>query len=104
MKIDILKRRTKGEVVFDTINVLIMLLICFLTLYPIWYVIVNSFNDGTDAMRGGIYWWPRKFSLSSYKAVFQNSGIVQSLFVTVAKTAIGTFVHVFYSYGCLCFL
>lgn len=97
MKIDILKRRTKGEVVFDTINVLIMLLICFLTLYPIWYVIVNSFNDGTDAMRGGIYWWPRKFSLSSYKAVFQNSGIVQSLFVTVAKTAIGTFVHVFFT-------
>lgn len=97
MKLELLKRRTKSEVVFDTINVLIMLLICFLTLYPIWYVIVNSFNDGADAMRGGIYWWPRKFSLSAYQAVFQNAGIVQSMLVTVAKTVIGTLVHVVFT-------
>ncbi|WP_198011958.1 carbohydrate ABC transporter permease [Caloramator sp. ALD01] len=97
MKINILKRRTTGEKVFDTINVLIMLIICFLTLYPIWYVIVNSFNDGMDAMRGGIYWWPRKFSLDSYKVVFSSPGIAKAMWITVAKTVIGTIVHVFFT-------
>ncbi|GIW48799.1 MAG: ABC transporter permease [Caloramator sp.] len=97
MKINILKRRTTGEKVFDTINVLIMLIICFLTLYPIWYVIVNSFNDGMDAMRGGIYWWPRKFSLDSYRAVFSSPGILKAMWITVAKTVIGTIVHVFFT-------
>ncbi|WDU82915.1 hypothetical protein [Caloramator sp. Dgby_cultured_2] len=95
MKISILKRRTLGEKIFDTVNVIIMLIICFITLYPIWYVLVNSFNDGMDAMRGGIYWWPRKFSLDSYKAVFSSPGILKALGITVAKAVIGTFLHVF---------
>jgi putative aldouronate transport system permease protein len=86
-----------SEAVFDVLNVLLMLVICFLTLYPIWYVLVNSFNDGTDAMRGGIYWLPRKFSFESYLAVFANTGIMRAMGVTVAKTLIGTVVHVFFT-------
>lgn len=92
-----LSRRTKSEVAFDLLNVIGMLFICFITLYPIWYVLVNSFNDGTDAMRGGIYWWPREFSLENFQAVFQNSGIMQAMWITVAKTVIGTVAHVFFT-------
>lgn len=97
MKINILKRRTKEEKIFDTINVIIMIFICFITIYPIWYVLINSFNDGMDAMRGGIYWWPRKFSLDSYRAVFSSPGIIKAMWITVAKTVIGTIVHVFFT-------
>ena len=92
-----LSRRTKSEVAFDLLNVIGMLFICFITLYPIWYVLVNSFNDGTDAMRGGIYWWPREFSLENFQAVFQNPGIMQAMWITVAKTIIGTVAHVFFT-------
>ncbi|BBI32792.1 carbohydrate ABC transporter permease [Cohnella abietis] len=92
-----LKRRTVPEASFDLGNNLLMLLICFLTLYPVWYVIVNSFNDGKDAMLGNLYWWPRVFSLDSYKAVFNSNGIMLAMGVTVAKTVIGTFVHVFFT-------
>lgn len=92
-----LKRKTYGEQTFDFINSLLMLLVCFATLYPIWYVLVNSFNEGTDAMRGGIYWWPRIFSFGNYEAVFDNSGIMTAMFVTVAKTLIGTVTHVLFT-------
>ncbi|WP_221223875.1 carbohydrate ABC transporter permease [Paenibacillus rhizosphaerae] len=78
-------------------NSLLMLIVCFVTLYPIWYVIVNAFNDGADAMRGGIYWWPRQFSLDSFQAVFRSEGIMTAMGVTVAKTLIGTPVHVFFT-------
>jgi len=74
-----------------------MLFICAITLYPIWYVLVNSLNDGVDAMRGGIYWWPREFTLENYKAVFETQGIVTSFGVTIAKTVIGTITHVFFT-------
>jgi len=91
-------RRTRGDVLFDRINVVMMLVICFVTLYPIWYVLVNSFNDGTDAMtRGLIYWIPRKFSLENYEIVFSNAGIMTAMGVTVAKTLIGTVIHVFFT-------
>ncbi|MFD1991617.1 carbohydrate ABC transporter permease [Paenibacillus nicotianae] len=90
-------RKTRGEAIFDTLNTVLMILICFITLYPIWYVLVNALNEGTDAMRGGIYWWPRIFSLESFKAVFQSPGIMQAMWITVAKTLIGTAIHVFFT-------
>lgn len=92
-----LNRKTKGEALFDIVNNIIMLCICFITLYPIWYVLVNAFNEGTDAMRGGIYWWPRVFSLGNFKAVFDSPGIMQAMWITVAKTVIGTVLHVFFT-------
>lgn len=92
-----LKRKTKGEALFDLINNIMMLCICFITLYPIWYVLVNAFNNGTDAMRGGIYWWPRVFSLENFKAVFASPGIMLAMWITVAKTLLGTVLHVFFT-------
>lgn len=92
-----LDRRTRGEVVFDWVNALVMLAICFATLYPVWYVLVNSLNDGQDAMRGGIYWWPRIFSLESYAAVFKDDGIMKALGITVAKTLLGSILHVLFT-------
>ncbi|MBU3111246.1 carbohydrate ABC transporter permease [Clostridium lacusfryxellense] len=97
MNMKILNRRTKGEAIFDITNVIIMIIICFLTIYPIWYVVVNSLNDGMDAMLGGIYWWPRKFSLLNYQSVLENAGIVKALQITALKTIIGTAVHVFFT-------
>lgn len=92
-----LKRRTRGEAVFDGVNVLLMLAICFVTIYPVWYVLVNSLNSGQDAMRGGIYWLPRVFTLDNYAAVVDNPGIVTAMGITVAKTLVGTVLHVFFT-------
>ncbi|WMT41413.1 carbohydrate ABC transporter permease [Paenibacillus sp. D2_2] len=91
------KRKTIGEVAFDILNNIGMLLICFVTLYPIWYVLINAFNDGKDAMLGGIYWWPRMFSLENFKAVFASPGIMTAMLLTVAKTLLGVVAHVFFT-------
>ncbi|WP_239616182.1 carbohydrate ABC transporter permease [Cohnella mopanensis] len=91
-------RRTRGDMIFDNLNMIGMLLICFATLYPIWYVLVNSFNEGKDAMTGGnIYWIPRDFSFENYTTVFKNAGIMTAMGITVAKTLIGTAIHVFFT-------
>ena len=91
-------RRTRGDWIFDNLNVIGMLLICFVTLYPIWYVLVNSFNEGQDAMSGGsIYWIPRDFSLENYTTVFKNAGIMTAMGITIAKTVLGVVIHVFFT-------
>lgn len=90
-------KRTKSNVIFDTANTILMLIVCFVCLYPIWYVLVNSFNDGKDAMLGGIYWWPRKFSLENYIQVFSDSRVLQALKITFLKTTIGTVVNVLFT-------
>lgn len=90
-------KRSKGTLIFDTINYTFMIIFCFLCLYPIWYVVVNSFNDAQDAMLGGIYWWPRVFSLENYKTVFKDSRVLQAFNVTIAKTILGTVVNVLFT-------
>jgi len=90
-------RKTPGETAFDGLNIFAMLVICFVTLYPIWFVLVNSFNDGQDGMRGGIYWLPRIFSFENYQAVFANEGIMTAMGITIAKTVLGVVLHVFFT-------
>ncbi len=90
-------RETTGERIFSVINILIMLVIAFLSLYPIWYVFVNSFNDANDAMLGRIYWWPRVFSLENYKAVFRDATVFRAYTITVLRTVIGTVLSVLFT-------
>ncbi len=90
-------KRSRKTLIFDILNTIFMLFICFVCIYPIWYVIVNSFNDATDALMGGIYWWPRQFSLQNYKTVFSDNSVLQAFKVTIAKTFIGTAVNVLFT-------
>jgi putative aldouronate transport system permease protein len=81
----------------DYIIIAVMLIICFITLYPVWYTVILSFNDSTDTMMGGIYLWPRKFTLESYKMVFLDKAIVRAFTVTIFRTLIGTVCSVFFT-------
>lgn len=88
-----LNRTTIG----DRVIYFIMGVICLITLYPIWYTVILSFNEAKDAMRGGIYLFPRKFSLESYKTVFQDKAILRAFGVTIARTVLGTITGVFFT-------
>lgn len=83
-------RESVGERIFATVNYAIMLFVAFISLYPIWYVLVNSLNDANDAMLGGIYWLPRVFSLENYKAVFRDATVFRAFSVTIVRTILGT--------------
>lgn len=81
--------RTRGEVAFDTVNVLFMILFCLLTIYPFWYVLILSLNDGQDAARGVIYLWPRVFTLDNYQFVVKIPDIQQAFLVTSVRSLVG---------------
>ena len=89
--------------VFDIFNTIIMTVIMLLTLYPFWYCLVGSLNTGRDYMMGGVYLWPRSFTLDNYFVVFQEKSIVRAFTVTALRTFIGTllaiFVTMLFSYG-----
>jgi putative aldouronate transport system permease protein len=74
-----------------------MTVICFITLYPVWYTVILSFNEPGDALLGGIYWWPRNFSLLSYQQVFRNNAIVKAFNISFWRTVIGTVASVFFT-------
>ena len=83
-------KHTKGEKIFQVVNIFIMLLVCVITLYPYLNQVAVSFNEGMDAMLGGITVFPRKFTLANYAAVFNNRSIINGAYVSVSKTLIHT--------------
>ncbi|MBR3763757.1 MAG: carbohydrate ABC transporter permease [Clostridia bacterium] len=66
----------------------------FLTLYPVINTVAISFNDGTDALRGGIGLWPRQFSLKAYQALLTDELIWSAFGISVARTVITTVLNV----------
>ncbi|MDR2069801.1 MAG: carbohydrate ABC transporter permease [Treponema sp.] len=83
--------------IFNTANTVIMLLIVICTLYPFWNTVVVSLNQATDTLRGGLTFWPRKFSMQNYKTVFATGTIYNAFFISVSRTAINTVVNVFFT-------
>ncbi|MCR5829489.1 MAG: carbohydrate ABC transporter permease [Lachnospiraceae bacterium] len=60
------------------------------TLYPVINTVALSFNDGTDAVRGNIYLWPRVFSTKSYKTVLAMENLLTGFKISVFRTVLGT--------------
>lgn len=83
-------KQTKSGRVFDAFNIVLMTVVLIAVVYPFINVLAISFNDGYDAVLGGIYLWPRVFSLENYKFVLADSSLVRGFFVSVLRTAIGT--------------
>lgn len=82
---------------FDYFNVPFMVVMMFLMIYPFWYTLVGSLNEGADFMRGGVFFWPRKFTLYNYKVVFLDPQILQAFWVTIWKSVIGTVTSVLFT-------
>lgn len=90
-----LKKRSKHDMVWDSIIGLFMLIFTVVTLYPILNTLAVSFNDGIDSIRGGITLWPRMFTLKNYSTVIHNPNLKQAAFISVSRTVVGTVVQVF---------
>ncbi len=79
---------------FDYFLVAVFLLLLVITLYPFLNVLAISLNDATDTLKNINFIFPRKFTLTNYKYVFEEGGILKPLFISIAKTVTGTAVGV----------
>jgi putative aldouronate transport system permease protein len=90
MKLSYFKRKTAEDIVLDTIIYISLIFLLIVTLYPFLNVIAISFNDSMDTIRGGIYVWPRKFTVYNYQTVLKDPQIYRSTMTSILRTVIGT--------------
>ncbi|MEC0238710.1 carbohydrate ABC transporter permease [Paenibacillus dokdonensis] len=72
-----------------------MIVLVIVTLYPFLNTIVVSLNAGNDTIRGGIYLWPRQWTIQNYKAVFASGTIYNAFWISVARTVLSTLLNIF---------
>ena len=77
---------------FDVVNVIIMLVLLVVTLYPFWYMISVSLSDELSIMRGEVSLWPKGLTLEWYDQVFQDDRIGIGYKNTVLFTVVGTII------------
>jgi putative aldouronate transport system permease protein len=85
-------RRSRSDVIFDTINILIILIITAIMIYPMWYVLMVSIATPEEAALGGIYFWPKTISMEAYETVFTT----KSIWIAYANTVLYTVAHTLY--------
>jgi len=84
------KKLSKADIAFYTFNTIFMTAFVIVTLYPVLNTLAISFNDGLDALRGGIYLFPREFSKKNYITVFNKDDLLVGAYISVARTVVGT--------------
>ena len=90
-------KMSRGYKAFSIFNYTLLALLGIATFYPFWYVLVASFNTGRDFMRGGVWIWPREFTLENYQLAFQDKQIFASLRISVFATAMNLLLGLFFT-------
>lgn len=83
-------KQSLGGKIFDVFNIILLLFFGLLVVYPFINLLAISLNDGIDVLQGGIYLWPRKFSLSAYLYLFQDDRLLSALIISLFRVFIGT--------------
>ena len=67
--------QTKQDKVFDWTNKIIIIIITFVMVYPLYYIIIASVSDPYQVSLGRVSMMPRGFTWDAYKNVLENDTI-----------------------------
>lgn len=66
-------RQTKGEKIFNIINIIILCALVVIMVSPCLHVLFASLSDSSELMKsGGFLLYPKGFTLDAYREVFKN--------------------------------
>lgn len=84
------KKDSLSRKLFYIFDIVFMLVMCVVVLFPYLNVLAKAFNDGQDTMRGGITIFPRIFTLENFATVMRDDSFWRSALVTVSCVIVGT--------------
>lgn len=88
------KKIREGSVIADVIIFVVVALLAFICLYPMYFVLVTSLSDPAYAQQMNTYWWPRSESgifLGTYKRLVTDMTMWKAYANTIVYTIIPTF-------------
>ncbi|MBT2758095.1 carbohydrate ABC transporter permease [Mesobacillus foraminis] len=88
-------KKSLGERLFDYGNIIFLVLLSLVTLYPLLYILLASVSDPTYvAQARGILLAPKDFTIEAYKMVFKNQMIITSYLNTFFYVIVGTTLNI----------
>lgn len=88
-------RRSIGERLFDGANVIFMIALSIVTIYPFLYVLFASLSDPAWVVQlRGLIWYPKNITLEAYRLVFANPAILTGYMNTLFYVIVGTALNI----------
>lgn len=86
-------RKTKGDIIFDTCNILLIVIICAVMIYPFIYMVSVSFSDYEFV--SDVRLLPKGFNTDAYQYIFQLSDVQRGYFNSFLYTIVGVAISMF---------
>lgn len=93
-RIEKIKKRSKEDLVFDIVNVVILCLVFIIVAYPLYFVVIASISDPYAVLNGDVLLLPKGLNIDSYKKIFEDSQIWKGYGNSIAYTFVGTLLNV----------
>ena len=97
-----IKNETLSDRIFDTINIIIMVVLFVIFVWPLWFVIIASFSDPILVNSGQVMLYPKGLTLDGYEMMLKYKqlwrGYGNTIFYTVAGTALNMVLSVCMAY------
>ena len=81
-------KESRGDRIFKTCVILIVILIAFLCLMPFLNIVSISMSSKNAVLAGEVYFWPKDLDFSAFSVVFTNAKMWSSLFFTIVLTVV----------------
>ena len=93
-------KESVGDHIFNIINTIVMLIVCLVILYPLWYVIVASFTDPSITNSGAFLIWPIDFYMGGYEEAFDYPLLWSGYWNNIVYTVVGVVVSLVCTIPC----
>ena len=87
-------KSSRGDRLVQAVIIVLIVLLCLSIILPFFNIFALAFNDGKDASKGGVYFWPRQLTLDNFKEVFKDGNIIAAYKITLGRTFLGTLLSV----------
>ncbi|MCU6707434.1 carbohydrate ABC transporter permease [Paenibacillus sp. J5C_2022] len=79
--------------IFDICNILFMIFLILITLYPLYYMGIVSISAGDAVSRGEVYFFPKDITLQAYDVILADPSILRSYANTLMYTTGGVAIN-----------
>jgi len=92
------KNVSTGYRVFSFFNILFMLVVCVVVLYPYLNVLAIAFNDNSQTINTGLMLFPQAPTLSNFHVLLSDATMWRAAFNTIARIVLGVTLTLFVNF------
>ena len=91
------KRLSREDRIFHIINYTVFFLLALICIYPFYYLVINTISRNDYVDLGLVMYAPVGIHIQNYINIFKLSNVANSIFISVARTVLGTFIPLIFT-------